>query len=264
LLRREKLFWLCAGAAFVVLFFALIPSHYEICEVAEKTKEEHCTPYQVVPFVGIKIAQVLDKAGGIITALATIAIAIFTLTLKRATDRLWDAGEKQLSHLSDTAERQLRAYVTLIDEQVELVANETAFILDFKLRNDGNTPAYHFAAWTEGEVSAVDADPFPDKRPVLGDKAQRSIIGPAAIARTNTSEQPLSATDLEAIRKGTHAIFVWGGAEYEDAFKNPRYFVFRVSMTGKEIRVGESFEDRKVVHRYGWHFSPHPKGYDGN
>jgi hypothetical protein len=39
----------------------------------------------------------------LITALATIAIAIFTLTLKRATDKLWDASERQLKLLADTS-----------------------------------------------------------------------------------------------------------------------------------------------------------------
>ena len=38
--RREKLFWLCTGATLIVLLLSIIPSHYEICAVAEKTKEE--------------------------------------------------------------------------------------------------------------------------------------------------------------------------------------------------------------------------------
>jgi hypothetical protein len=106
--RREKLFWLCAGAALIVLVFSLVPTHYDICDAAEKSKEERCTPYQVVPFVSIKVAQILDKAGGIITALATIAIALFTFTLKRATDKLWDAGERQLELLTTTNAAQSR------------------------------------------------------------------------------------------------------------------------------------------------------------
>jgi hypothetical protein len=104
--RREQLFWLCAGAALVVLVLSLIPSHYEICEVAEKTKEEHCARYQVAQFLGIKVPQILDRMGGVLTALATLAIAAFTLTLKRATDRLWDAGERQLKLAADTAAAQ--------------------------------------------------------------------------------------------------------------------------------------------------------------
>src|SRR5438093_182663 len=110
--RREKIFWLLAGLALIVGVLSLIPAHYEICE---QTKEKHCTAYQFVPFVGIKIAQILDKAGAAITALATIAIAAFTFTLKAATDRLWDAGERQLKLLGDTSTAQSRDMNASID-----------------------------------------------------------------------------------------------------------------------------------------------------
>src|ERR1700722_9705882 len=63
-----------ASASLVVLVLSLVPSYYEI---------------------GIKVAHVLDKAGGIVTALTTIAMAIFTFTLKRPTDKLSDAGKRQ-------------------------------------------------------------------------------------------------------------------------------------------------------------------------
>jgi hypothetical protein len=104
--RREKLFWLCVGAALVVLFLSLIPAHYEICEISEKTKDEHCASYQVAQFLGIKIPQFLDRMGGVLTALATVAIAAFTLTLKRATDRLWDAGERQIQFAGESSATQ--------------------------------------------------------------------------------------------------------------------------------------------------------------
>jgi hypothetical protein len=119
---REKIGWLVVGAIFVVGLLSLIPARYEICEVAEKTKSEHCEAYQFVPFIGIKIAQILDRAGGVLTALATIAIAIFTLTLKRATDRLWEAGERQLRHAQSeaaTADIHRTAQFEQIAEQIE-------------------------------------------------------------------------------------------------------------------------------------------------
>jgi hypothetical protein len=95
-----------AGLVLVVGVISLIPAHYEICEIAEKTKDEHCSSYQFVPFVGIKITQILDKAGAAITALATIAIAAFTFTLKAATDRLWKAGDEQLKFVRESAIEQ--------------------------------------------------------------------------------------------------------------------------------------------------------------
>lgn len=104
--RREKLFWLGVGFAFIVGFCAFIPAHYEICEVAEKTQEKDCTSYQLVPFLALKVPQILDRMGGVLTALATLAIAWFTLSLRQSTDKLWDAGERQLKLTTDNSTAQ--------------------------------------------------------------------------------------------------------------------------------------------------------------
>jgi hypothetical protein len=48
----------------------------------------------------------LETYNGAVTAVATIAIAAFTLTLKRSTDKLWEAGEKQFTLAKETADRQ--------------------------------------------------------------------------------------------------------------------------------------------------------------
>jgi hypothetical protein len=151
--RREKITWLAIGIVYVVGLLSLIPSYHEICEVTEKAQQEHCAAYQIVPFLGIKVAQILDKMGGVLTALATVAIALFTLTLRKSTDKLWDASERQLKLLSETsaaqsgdmkasikvatdaaraaivsnqisittAERQLRAYVSV--QQVNMITH---------------------------------------------------------------------------------------------------------------------------------------------
>jgi hypothetical protein len=110
---REKLFWLCVGAALIVLFLSIIPSHYEICEATEKTKEEHCTSYQVAQFLGIKIAQFLDVHNWLVTALFAGLVTLFTWRLWQATyelrvstDSLWDAGNEQRLSAEGIAKRQ--------------------------------------------------------------------------------------------------------------------------------------------------------------
>jgi hypothetical protein len=85
-----------ASASLVVLVLSLVPSYYEI---------------------GIKVAHVLDKAGGIVTALTTIAMAIFTFTLKRATDKLSDAGKRQIGIAAQMAE--------LARQQVAIAGSQT-------------------------------------------------------------------------------------------------------------------------------------------
>jgi acetolactate synthase regulatory subunit len=106
--RREKIFWLIAGFALILGVISLIPAHYEICKEGAKIGEEACTSYNLVPFLIIQISKVLDALSVAITALATIAIAWFTLSLRRSTDKLWDAGERQLALLADTSAAQSR------------------------------------------------------------------------------------------------------------------------------------------------------------
>jgi hypothetical protein len=52
-----------------------------------------------------------DHSHGLLTAIATFAIAAFTWTLWRATGRLWRATNDTLEHSRETAQRELRAYV---------------------------------------------------------------------------------------------------------------------------------------------------------
>jgi hypothetical protein len=53
-----------------------------------------------------KITSAADKYHDVINALATILVAVFTFTLWRSTSKLWDASERQLSHLVKEAGRQ--------------------------------------------------------------------------------------------------------------------------------------------------------------
>src|ERR1700730_11936488 len=100
--------WIVIGTALLLLLLLLnfITYYGQICEPAGEAKVVNCTSYQLLPFIVFETAQFLDKMGGAITALATIAIAIFTFTLKRATDKLWDAGERQLNLLAATSAAQ--------------------------------------------------------------------------------------------------------------------------------------------------------------
>jgi hypothetical protein len=55
-----------------------------------------------------------------VIAFGTILIALFTYVLYRSTNKLWDAGERQLRHLEDTSRRELRAYIVAKGEDVDI------------------------------------------------------------------------------------------------------------------------------------------------
>jgi hypothetical protein len=181
---REKLFWLCAGAALILLVVSLVPGHYEICEVAEKAKDENCPAYRVLPFLVIKIGKILDDYNGAVTAVFTVVLAVSTIGLWAATRRLWVAGERQFRHARASALAQSRATQVLLTASVEaakaatksasvaekaFIATDRAWVsikakvsqpltfkddkidigVYFEIVNVGNSPATHVQMFTE-------------------------------------------------------------------------------------------------------------------
>ncbi len=106
--RREKLFWLCAGATLGVGVVFLIPTYGQICEPNKDGPQGDCARYHVALVAMWHIAKFLDDHNGVMTAIATGVVAWFTFSLRQSTDKLWDAGERQLELLAETSAAQSR------------------------------------------------------------------------------------------------------------------------------------------------------------
>src|SRR5262249_22617805 len=78
-------------------------------------------------------------------ALFTLVLALSTVGLWTATISLYRAGEKQRSLSERTAERQLRAYVHVVD--VTLIHANDQYSPNFRItfQNFGQTPAYEMS-----------------------------------------------------------------------------------------------------------------------
>lgn len=107
-------------------------------------------------------------------------------------------------------------------------------------------------AWGGGTYT-FDAVPFPAQPKPLSERVNRSIIAPGALAPVITESAMI---DLASVRNKTKAIFVWGGADYVDAFKRKRHFIFRMKMSGPEQLLSNG--------GMGWPLTPHPLGYEAN
>jgi hypothetical protein len=73
-------------------------SHYEICETAKEGAQhaaKECARYNIISFAFREIGAHLDIVSALLTAGATAFIARYTFTLKKSTDRLWEAGNDQ-------------------------------------------------------------------------------------------------------------------------------------------------------------------------
>jgi hypothetical protein len=200
----------------------------EICEYNQATKHEDCTTYSFLPFLFIKVAKTLNDYGVAITALATVAIGVFTLTLKLSTDRLWEAGEKSRVLSEETAKRQLRAYIFIHQGEIKLINNDTAIMANILLKNCGATPGYDFKSWTNVRIGAPD-------EPIFGERksyAQISIIGPLSDISAPSQFIPITPDERSSINNGAKKIFVWGEAVYRDAFGTSWTFLFKATNGG--------------------------------
>ncbi len=94
----------------VILLFSADPQTYhQICDTNQYSGKESCTSHNVFYVVFWYLGYWFNASAIVITAIATGFIAWFTRTLKRSTDRLWEAGERQFRHLQSEA-RTLRRY----------------------------------------------------------------------------------------------------------------------------------------------------------
>lgn len=89
----------------IVLFGSDFAAHYEICETTREGLKE-CVRYNLLSYALHIVGTTLDTYNGLITAIATAFIAWFTLSLRRSTDKLWDAGDKQFDLAKETSDRQ--------------------------------------------------------------------------------------------------------------------------------------------------------------
>jgi hypothetical protein len=144
-----------------------------------------------------------------------------------------------------SAERQLRAYVTVERGIIANVANpihnrrdnpETvARIIDpqagptgqVTIKNTGQTPAYKLVHWASMDIHEY---PLTTKLPPMPrpEHSYWNVLGPTVPEmKTLRMPQALTEEEVEGLRNGTRAIYFHGEIRYEDAFKKKRWTRYR-------------------------------------
>jgi hypothetical protein len=183
------------------------------------------------------IGPFIDQNQGALTALATVALGIFTYALWRSTDRLWDASMLQARHAEraiGVSERstqlQLRAYVHMEDISIVDENPKHAVIFSIKFRNIGNTPAYRVSSIIDTTVSIAG-------KPSFDPPQQRGLyysLGPNQQHTTTVSFSIEIWRDIirPVLVASAGSIYVFGEIRYYDAFQDqaveePRFTRFR-------------------------------------
>jgi hypothetical protein len=147
-----------------------------------------------------------------------------------------EAAQKTVEKMTDTGERQLRAYVHISEGRV--VFDERGTRVDFKFKNFGATPAsgVHFnccARWREYPlVSLLEDAPAPRDY-------GRAVLAPggpphAIIIHRNEWLNGINQQPPEMQR----TLYIYGTIYYVDAFNHPRETHFRYIMMNTHGHVG--------------------------
>jgi len=167
-----------------------------------------------------------------------------------------DAAKSAVKLSEITAERQLRAYVSVVSgsmQLVSLVEGGFGVKVHIELKNSGQTPGYNFSTWIrKPEILSPDALPFTAPTP-LSERAGASIIGPNTAVGLEWII-PIDLVTAQEVGSGEKKLFVWGGSDFIDAFGEKRAFIFRsISSTGIFNTVGNVLA-----------IQPHKAGYEAN
>jgi hypothetical protein len=159
---------------------------------------------------------------GGITAAATIAIAYFTLTLKKSTDRLWRITKRSADRQASHTKIIERAYINAEPRGVIPFVRGGHADGHVAFRNVGHLPArevnWFIKVGYDPNVERVQFEP-------------EDLIGGNVILPETESVQwgrgRISQDEFDGL-KGNHGfIYVWGRVEYLDGFaKEPRYTIF--------------------------------------
>jgi hypothetical protein len=117
------------------------------------------------------------------------------------------------------ARRQYRAYIFYNENAIELLPADAKYRVTMTLKNRGQTTAYSVTYWWAARVLPVVGGPRRQYDVAFKETGRASFdIDPQGEWPIDSLEEPVSAAELEAVREGTKAVYIWGVVKYRDAF----------------------------------------------
>lgn len=171
----------------------------------------------------------------------TLWLMIFTGILAASTIGLWLSTratgrdiEKAVGIMSDTAQKQLRAYVFPKHDKPMFYNSDGYLTAQIKIKNFGQTPAYNLMS----SLSIV-----MDKLPLISKSdqpyspmASKVPLAPSEdLAQTISLSFRLDQIEIDNIRNGQVAIFVLLVIDYIDSFKNCHHTKICLYSTGQNF-----------------------------
>jgi hypothetical protein len=184
-----------------------------------------------------------------------LVLDFFTGILAFSTIGLWIATQLTLRHNRETAERQLRAYVSVEPKGIrKLYPNKDAVLAHVGFHNTGSIFAKNVRIFMDTKLSENgDETGFPiDESSISG----KVVIAPRATIFSGAYKSfPIIEIDtrMAASTSGTVYLYVWGIVQYHDGFVGGRFtkFCHRYNFRGRPQGKYTFRAKQGRYHQYG-------------
>jgi hypothetical protein len=166
----------------------------------------------------------------------TLCLVVLNGILAAATVKLWTSTDRLVEGAKDTAQRQLRAYVSLEPTALHGFGVVNCTEAHYILRNTGQTPAKDVRVYS-GIFVLPYKTPFPFPHILKEPVASRTTLFPGQHHNGfKPHERRLTDSEVTAILDGTKTrLFYVGIVEYTDVFEANRWTKFCYSVGGAKL-----------------------------
>lgn len=142
-----------------------------------------------------------------------------------ASERAADSAEQSVAIAADSAQRQLRAYVSNVATAARGFGRNFHFEATVTITNSGQTPAHDV---TIKLAIVVATEPFADfEINVIGPLSKSHLAAGAQLTPFHRLEDRLDEANYQAILAGTKTLYLFGEVDYLDVFNKPHKTRFR-------------------------------------
>lgn len=157
---------------------------------------------------------------------STIWLAVVTTFLALFTAALWWATRKLVIDAKETSKRKLRSYVSVVATgRIPNAVNPILPAFQIKIRNTGQTPAYGVRSWRGIGIHEL---------PLVTELKPMGAVTDADLVIGSQCESvlpvrrvtPFATEQINGVKTGTHALYVFGRVEYRDVFGDRHFTDF--------------------------------------
>jgi hypothetical protein len=213
------------------------PEHSQ--QTTNDNKPKYCPALHVAAALAIEGTDTfLERHDKSVVGAFTIVLAISTIGLWLATNKLWDAARNQFTHSEETAKRQLRAYINMTNCHLEYLTSFSQRLEAYVVfTNSGQTPAYSVRNSGNFAISRTGEEVFNN---LPAQRESSSTVGrDGSVNKKLIAPRLLTQADYSGLGNGSLTLWVYGRLTYKDAFGGDHFTNYRM-LIGGDVGISPS------------------------